>query len=148
MQPGLLTPHDRASPMQNRPWLTPSPHSGPGTALSGAVSVSAEAVAEAVAEEEAAAREHHAREAAAAEEVTAVKAAAKTKMHKSVEIGQEKDDDELPLPTSCCASFSCHGIDDDHDKVNQDCACIAFPLKGDTSTGLFVVLDGHGTKGT
>jgi len=67
-------------------------------------------------------------------------------MIKAVEMGDE-DDSAAPLLTDCCGIFSCHGIDEAHDKVNQDCACVAYPLKGDASAGLFVVLDGHGEKG-
>ena len=69
-------------------------------------------------------------------------------MVRSVEMGAERDSaDELPLPPSACGTFSCHGIDNDKAKVNQDCACTAYPLKGDEQCALFIVLDGHGEKG-
>ena len=68
-------------------------------------------------------------------------------MVKSLEMGAEKDEDELPLPPSCCGTFSCHGMDENHAKTNQDCACIAYPLKADESAGAFIVLDGHGEDG-
>lgn len=32
-------------------------------------------------------------------------------------------------------------------QTNQDCACLAFPLKKDKEASLFIVLDGHGDKG-
>lgn len=31
--------------------------------------------------------------------------------------------------------------------VNQDCACISYPLAADVKSALFIVLDGHGKKG-
>lgn len=51
-------------------------------------------------------------------------------------------------------SFSCHGIEPSDDnangvaKVNQDAACIAHPVNGDSQAALFCVYDGHGEQGT
>ena len=67
--------------------------------------------------------------------------------HKSVEMGQEDEAEHLPLPSHVVGSFSCHGMDSNKDKINQDCACIVYPCAGDERSALFVVLDGHGDKG-
>ena len=77
----------------------------------------------------------------------AAAAAAPGKMHRSVEMGQESVDDVLPLPPDVCGTFSCHGMDDNQGKINQDCACVAYPCNGDEEAALFVVLDGHGDLG-
>ena len=70
------------------------------------------------------------------------------KMTRSTEMGEAIDgDDMLPLSQAVCGTFSCHGIEDDKPKANQDCACVAFPLDNDPSTALLCVLDGHGEKG-
>ena len=53
---------------------------------------------------------------------------------------------DLPLPPSLVGTFSCHGIDENADKINQDCACVAYPLTGDDLAALFIVLDGHGER--
>ena len=67
--------------------------------------------------------------------------------HKSVEMGHEDEAEHLPLPSHVVGSFSCHGMDSNKDKINQDCACIVYPCAGDERSALFVVLDGHGDKG-
>ena len=51
------------------------------------------------------------------------------------------------LASATVGSFSCHGMDDNHDKINQDCACVAYPCNADEEAALFVVLDGHGDLG-
>ena len=51
------------------------------------------------------------------------------------------------VATAQCGMLSCHGIDGMNDKINQDCASVAFPLPADAHTALFVVLDGHGRQG-
>lgn len=56
--------------------------------------------------------------------------------------------DDVALPIEMCGMLSCHGIDGMNDKINQDCASVAFPLPADAHTALFVVLDGHGRQGT
>jgi serine/threonine protein phosphatase PrpC len=67
------------------------------------------------------------------------------KMQRSVEMGDEGD---APiLPSDYVGTFSCHGIDSHQKKINQDCACIAHPLEEDEKAALFIVLDGHGSKG-
>jgi len=51
-------------------------------------------------------------------------------------------------------TFSCHGVEPAPDgsganaKINQDCACIAHPINGDSQAALFCVFDGHGEHGT
>ena len=51
-------------------------------------------------------------------------------------------------------TFSCHGVEPapkgggEVAKINQDCACIAHPINGDSSAALFCVYDGHGEFGT
>lgn len=64
---------------------------------------------------------------------------------KSAEMGEEGT--PPPLAVSICGTFSCHGMDEGKDKANQDCACLSYPLKGDSEAALFVVLDGHGDLG-
>jgi len=56
--------------------------------------------------------------------------------------------DVAVVPQDMCAMFSCHGIDGDSDKINQDCASVAYPLAADAHAALFIVLDGHGLHGT
>jgi len=68
-------------------------------------------------------------------------------MVRSREMGMESEDDWTPLATSAVGSFSCHGLDDNLEKINQDCACVAFPCNGDEDAALFIVLDGHGELG-
>ena len=64
---------------------------------------------------------------------------------KSAEMGEEST--PPPLPVTICGTFSCHGMDEGKDKANQDCACLSYPLKGDSEAALFIVLDGHGDLG-
>lgn len=51
------------------------------------------------------------------------------------------------LPTELVGTYSCHGIDSNQDKINQDAACICYPLKGDPHSALLIVVDGHGELG-
>ncbi|KAL1523559.1 hypothetical protein AB1Y20_018495 [Prymnesium parvum] len=67
------------------------------------------------------------------------------RMQLSAEMGQEEA--KPVLPDNVVGSFSCHGVDRDLAKINQDCACIAFPLEKDDKAALFIVLDGHGKQG-
>lgn len=67
-------------------------------------------------------------------------------MTKSVEMGQEESVAH-PINLQICGSFSCHGMEDDKGKTNQDCACVAYPLKKDEEASFFLVLDGHGEQG-
>ena len=67
-------------------------------------------------------------------------------MMKSAEMGEEGGE-PLPLPPAICGTFSCHGMDEGKDKTNQDCACLAYPMRNDNDAALFAVLDGHGDAG-
>ena len=51
------------------------------------------------------------------------------------------------LPTDLVGTYSCHGIDSNQDKINQDAACICYPLTGDPHTAVLIVVDGHGELG-
>ena len=51
------------------------------------------------------------------------------------------------LSTDLGGTYSCHGIDANKSKINQDAAAIAYPLAGDQHAALFVVVDGHGRLG-
>ena len=51
------------------------------------------------------------------------------------------------LSTDLVGTYSCHGIDANRSKINQDAAAIAYPLAGDQHAALFVVVDGHGRLG-
>ena len=51
------------------------------------------------------------------------------------------------LPTQLVGTYSCHGIDSNLDKINQDAACICYPLAEDPHTALLLVVDGHGELG-
>jgi len=66
-------------------------------------------------------------------------------MELSAEMGEERN--TAILPQEFVGTFSCHGIDRNEKKINQDCACIAHPLDADPGAALFLVLDGHGRKG-
>ena len=75
-------------------------------------------------------------------------AATMSRMRRSMEIGEMLEGDEsLPLSQAMCGTFSCRGIEEDQEKINQDCACVAYPLGSSTQTALFIVLDGHGKNG-
>jgi serine/threonine protein phosphatase PrpC len=64
-----------------------------------------------------------------------------------VEKPSESFESQAPFSTNLVGTFSCHGMDQNQDKINQDCACVAFPLSGDARCALFCVLDGHGRHG-
>ena len=64
-------------------------------------------------------------------------------MYRSVEMGEEVDE-TAPLPMTLVGTFSCHGMDNNVGKINQDCACVVYPCQKDERTALFIVLDGHG----
>ena len=51
------------------------------------------------------------------------------------------------LPTELVGTYSCHGIDSNQDKINQDAACICYPLTGHPHTAVLIVVDGHGELG-
>ena len=51
------------------------------------------------------------------------------------------------LPTELVGTYSCHGIDSNQDKINQDAACICYPLTGDPHSAALIVVDGHGELG-
>ena len=56
------------------------------------------------------------------------------------------------LPSVLVGTFSCAGSEVGRDmkkvlKTNQDCACVATPLKGDSTMAAFCVFDGHGRCG-
>ena len=51
------------------------------------------------------------------------------------------------LRADLVGTYSCHGIDANKAKINQDAAAIAYPLAGDPHAALFVVVDGHGRLG-
>ena len=51
------------------------------------------------------------------------------------------------LRADLVGTYSCHGIDANKAKINQDGAAIAYPLAGDQHAALFVVVDGHGRLG-
>ena len=46
------------------------------------------------------------------------------------------------LPTELVGTYSCHGIDSNQDKINQDAACICYPLTGDPHSAALIVVDG------
>ena len=51
------------------------------------------------------------------------------------------------LPPAVVGTYSCHGLDSNHAKINQDAACICYPPAGgpsgaQTDTALFLVVDG------
>ncbi len=74
----------------------------------------------------------------------------------ALEMGQTPPETDAPMPSfisSNYGSFSCHGAEPADgepgamDKINQDCACVAYDVGGLCGTALFCVYDGHGDFG-
>ena len=68
-------------------------------------------------------------------------------LQKALSMGSEVSATTWLLPPRLVGTYSCHGIDAHKDKINQDAACICFPLSGDERAAMFLVVDGHGTHG-
>ena len=68
-------------------------------------------------------------------------------LQKALSIGCAEAPATWLLPPRLVGTYSCHGIDAYKDKINQDAACICYPLGGDERAAMFLVVDGHGTHG-
>ena len=74
------------------------------------------------------------------------RASRKPSSQRAVSLSKEMQQQAV-LPQAVVGTYSCHGLDSNHAKINQDAACICYPPAGgpsgaQTDTALFLVVDG------